>query len=123
LGDLTDEILEYGEGSKIIEFVSSGPKSYSYKVAVKGDITNIKIVTKVKGFRLHAESERLLTFDMLQKQVNNHDERVTVRYSSDITRTFAFQVLTRSIEKTHRFTYKKRILDSNFKTLPYGYCK
>ena len=32
LGDLTDELEEFGSGSFIEEFVSGGPKNYAFKV-------------------------------------------------------------------------------------------
>ncbi|XP_046397765.1 uncharacterized protein LOC124164478 [Ischnura elegans] len=39
LGEMTDELSRYGEGSYITEFVSGGPKNYSYKVACKVTVT------------------------------------------------------------------------------------
>ncbi|WP_221936015.1 hypothetical protein, partial [Klebsiella pneumoniae] len=32
LGEMTDELVEYGPGSYITDFVSGGPKTYSYLV-------------------------------------------------------------------------------------------
>jgi hypothetical protein len=48
LGDLKNEAEEFGENSQIIEFVSCSPKCYSFRVAISGDMQNIKTVTEVK---------------------------------------------------------------------------
>ncbi|MGB5440078.1 MAG: DNA polymerase, partial [Gammaproteobacteria bacterium] len=48
LGDLTDELAEYGDGSYVTEFISAGPKNYSYKVFSTRD-KKIHQAIKVKG--------------------------------------------------------------------------
>ncbi|KAK3926031.1 hypothetical protein KUF71_014280, partial [Frankliniella fusca] len=54
-GDLTDQIEEdYGPGSFITEFVAGGPKNYAFKVAVGGDVKQIKVCIKVRGISINA---------------------------------------------------------------------
>jgi hypothetical protein len=47
LGDLTDELADYGHGAFIFEFLSLGPKNYAYKVSLPIDI--FRTVCKVRG--------------------------------------------------------------------------
>ncbi|MCP3664594.1 MAG: hypothetical protein GY696_19240, partial [Gammaproteobacteria bacterium] len=51
LGDLTDELEGYGEGSYVTEFISAGPKNYCYKVFSTRD-KKIYQVIKVNGHPL-----------------------------------------------------------------------
>lgn len=52
LGELTDELEEYGKGSFIDCFVSGGQKNYAYIVNVRGT-NQYKYVCKVKGINLN----------------------------------------------------------------------
>ncbi len=51
LGDLTDELIEYGVGSFIEEFVSTGPKVYAYAVRTP-DGKCRETVKVIKGINL-----------------------------------------------------------------------
>ena len=53
LGELTDEL----DGDHIVEWVGSGPKSYSY-LTNKG-----KMVCKVKGFTLNHENSKYINMN------------------------------------------------------------
>ena len=67
LGDLKDEL----EGDYILEFVSTGPKSYSYITA------GGQSCTKVKGFTLNLEAKELLNHEVLSKfAMNKGPEKV-----------------------------------------------
>ena len=57
LGNLTDELSEYGEGSFISEFVRGGPKNYSYKLWSNKDETH-KTVCKIKGITLNYKNSK-----------------------------------------------------------------
>ena len=65
LGDLTDEL----DGSNIVEFVTTGPKSYAYREE------NGKTQCKVKGFTLNHETSEQINFDNMKYMIledNNH---------------------------------------------------
>lgn len=70
LGDLTNE-LEDGEW--IIEFVSTGPKSYAYR-------TNTgNTYCKVKGFTLNHSTSKLLNFESLREMVFDTSKEVMTK--------------------------------------------
>ena len=57
LGDMTDELL----GKGITNFISTGPKSYSFKYGDKEE------KSAIKGFTLNHENNSLLNHDSLSK--------------------------------------------------------
>ena len=59
LGQLTDEL----DGQAITQFVSTGPKSYSFKYG------NNQQKSAIKGFTLNHEINNLLNHDSLSKIV------------------------------------------------------
>lgn len=121
LGDLTDEIAIYGENSKIIEWVALAPKCYSYKVAIKGDLKNIKTITKVKGFCLNHETSKVVNFDCLKKQVHKLAGPQNVIQKKKIRRLRDHTVVSEDQTKTLKLTYCKRKIVENFDTVPYGF--
>ncbi len=54
LGQIKDELVKYGSGCYIYEYVSGGPKNYAIKffLPLTGEI---KHVVKVKGIRVFAK--------------------------------------------------------------------
>jgi hypothetical protein len=75
LGAFTNEI-DPSEGSHFVEFVSAGPKNYSYKLDT--GITH----SKVKGFFLSNAASRRIDFDKIKNIVcNMREERVSVQNS------------------------------------------
>ena len=76
LGDMTDEI----SGKGINSFVSTGPKSYSFKYS------NNEQKTAIKGFTLNHENDNLLNHDSLSKMVKRQIREITVVNESKITR-------------------------------------
>ena len=68
LGDLTDELEEFGSGSYIEEFVSGGPKNYAFSVFSP---TTGKRTTKckVKGITLNYENSRVVNFTSLRNMI------------------------------------------------------
>jgi hypothetical protein len=52
LGDLTDELEEFGSGSYIEEFVSGGPKNYGFTVFCPA---TEKRTSKCKGYKLELQ--------------------------------------------------------------------
>jgi hypothetical protein len=121
LGEMTDELQEYGEGSYISEFVSGGPKNYAYKVAVKGDLSNVKTVCKVRGITLNYNVSKTVNIDVMKGMILNKDPPVLVHNPSKIVRVKHFKIASRPESKMYRIVVTKRRLVENFDTLPYGY--
>ena len=76
LGDMTDEI----SGKGISSFVSTGPKSYSFKY---GDDEQ---KSAIKGFTLNHENNNLLNHDSLSKIVKRQIREITIVNENKITR-------------------------------------
>lgn len=130
LGDWTDEL---DEDDYVIEFCSSGPKSYSYRT-FKG-----RVVAKIKGFTLHYDASLSLNFDSLKQLVLHYADpavyplpsvadpdsnSISIHYPNKITRDrFRFLLYGRDITKRFQVTYGKRLLlrDGSFDTVPFGY--
>jgi len=64
LGDMTDELKDYGAGSYITKFASGGPKNYGFIVKAGTDGKKHKVV-KVKGFPLDYATSRQIRFKTL----------------------------------------------------------
>lgn len=69
LGEMTDELEEYGEGAFIKEFVCGGPKNYGYRVQRPNG--NMETVVKIRGFTLNYHASKKLNFNTLKKKVSN----------------------------------------------------
>nr|XP_015840028.1 PREDICTED: uncharacterized protein LOC103315075 isoform X1 [Tribolium castaneum] len=125
LGDLTDEMIDYGEGSHITEFVSGGPKNYGYKFWSVTD-NCYKSVCKVKGLTLHYTNSQLVNFDVIKSMIcdetNDTNQQVEL-VDRLIVRDVFYNVLSKNLSKKYRINYTKRrrLDDNNYDTLPYGY--
>ena len=75
LGDMTDEI----SGKGITNFVSTGPKSYSFKY---GDNEQ---KSAIEGFTLIHENNSLLNHDSLSKIVKQQIREITIINENKIT--------------------------------------
>ena len=127
LGQLTNELSckELGckndkcEGHWIEEFVSCGPKNYTYR------LNSGEIVCKVRGFSLNHRSSLIINFqsmkDSLYGWMNNTPlELVTVK--TEVRRDkYETKVFNRVIAKQYGVVYDKRKVLPDFTTLPYGF--
>ena len=75
LGDMTDEL----SGKKITRFVSTGPKSYSFKYG------NEEQKSAIKGFTLNHENSAILNHDSLCKIVKKQLREITIINKNKIT--------------------------------------
>ena len=125
LGDLTNELISYGENAYITSFVSGGPKFYAFTVR-KPDGSECS-VCKVKGIRMNFKNTQIINFESVRELIeNNNDEEengnefLTVS-ETGINRTRFHDVITRKEKKTVRPIYTKRWFVDNKTSYPYGF--
>ncbi|XP_074036387.1 uncharacterized protein [Leptinotarsa decemlineata] len=70
IGDTTDELAGYGPGSHITEFVSAGPKNYSFRLWSTRE-QDFKVVCKVKGICLNYDASQIINFDSIKETILN----------------------------------------------------
>lgn len=123
LGDLTNELTEYGTDSYITEFVSGGPKNYAFKV-YSPSTEKENTICKVKGFSLNFRNSKKINFDTVREMVLRNDDN-QVMYSEDyrICRTGDNAIYSTMQSKKYRtvYTKRRRLNDGTFDTLPFGY--
>ena len=114
LGDMTDEL----SGKGIIYFVSTGPKSYSFKY---GD-NNEK--SAIKGFTLNHEYSSILNHNSMCKIAKKQIRELTIVNENKILRKNR-AIVNKYCEKVFKFGYDKRVIrqinQNCIDTLPYGY--
>ena len=114
LGDMTDEL----SGKGISSFVSTGPKSYSYKY---GDNCE---KSAIKGFTLNHENSTILNHDSMCKIVKKQIRELTIINENKITRKNR-EIVNEYREKVFKFGYDKRVIiqvnEHHIDTIPYGF--
>lgn len=128
LGDLTSE-LECKEvgcsgcdvGHWITEFVSCGPKNYSYR------INSGQVVCKVRGFSLNHRNSQVVNFESMKdslfawKEDKPMNQLLTVK--TEILRS-KFRnpvVYSRIVSKHYGVVYDKRVVMNDYTSKPFGY--
>ena len=123
LGDLTNELISYGELAYIVTFISGGPKFYAYIIR-KADGTLVYIC-KIKGIRMNFQNTQTLDFASVRRLIENSmdgDEFVNIIVSEmGITRTLFHDVITRNAHKTVKPVYTKRWFVNSQNSFPYGF--
>ena len=114
LGEMTDEL----SGKGITNFVSTGPKSYSFKY---GDGYE---KSAIKGFTLNHENSSILNHNSISQIVKKQIRELTIVNENKITRKDR-EIVNKYFEKVFKFGYNKRVIrkvnESHIDTLPYGY--
>ena len=109
LGDMTDEL----SGKGITNFVSTGPKSYSFK---HGDDDE---KSAIKGFTLNHKNSTSMS-KIVKKQIRE----LTIINENTIMRKNR-EIVNEYFEKVFKFRYDKRVIrqadENHIDTLPYGY--
>jgi len=120
---MTDQLAEdYGENSFCIEFASAGPKNYAYRVAVGGDLKNIKTVIKVRGISINSSCNDTVTFDRLKNMVlSDKSEVTTVHIPTQIARVSGWRIVSRPSTKKWQVCLNKRRRIDKEKTVPFGF--
>ena len=113
-GDMTDEL----SGKSISSFVSSAPKSYSFKYG------NNEQKSAIKGFTLNHENAHILNHDSLQRIVKKQIREITIVHENKITRKDR-EIVNKYCEKVFKFGYDKRVIrqinEDCIDTLSYEY--
>ena len=114
LGCLTDEL----SGKVITNFVSTGPKSYSF---IYG---NNEQKSAIKGFTLNHENNSILNHDSMKQIVKKQIRELKIVNKNKITPQ-NHEILNKYQEKIFKLGYNKRVLkhidDNNIDTIPYGF--
>ena len=127
LGQLTDELTckelsckkQGCSGHWIEEFVSCGPKNYSFRVNTG------EIVCKVRGFSLNYKCSLILNFESMKEALvawkrNEKKELVTVK--TELVRDqYKPKVFNRVISKHYGVVYDKRKVLPDFTSIPFGF--
>lgn len=117
IGQLTNEISEYGQDAYIEEFVSIGPKSYSLRI--KNGMNDVIEISKCKGFQCKGAEKKLLNFDNFKKMIM--EDHVIETHTSNIQRKKHFKIITNKLKKKFGFTFDKRVCCEDHCTLPFGH--
>ena len=114
LGDMTDEL----EGKSITNFVSTGPKSYSFKYGCDDE------KSAIKGFTLNHQNCTILNHDNMRKVIKKQIRELKIVNENKITRKNR-EIVNKYCEKVFKFGYDKRVIkhvdENHIDTLPYGY--
>lgn len=121
LGDLTDELYGYGEGSFISEAVFSAEKSYAYIVKVPNE--DDAIVCKVKGITLNHQAAQKINFESMKNLVLNERNKCISLDKNNILRTNDSRVFTAQQDYKFKVNSNKRIKIGvdKIETRPYGF--
>ena len=114
LGDMTDEL----SGKGITNFVSMGPKSYSFKYGDDDEKSAIKV------FTLNHENSSILNHNSMSKIVRKQIRELIIVNENKITRKNR-EIVNEYREKVFKFGYDKRVIrqinKDHIDTLLYGY--
>nr|CAI5848832.1 unnamed protein product [Callosobruchus analis] len=120
LGDLTDELEEYGPNSYISYFASGGPKLYGYRVQPTNYHKHLDII-KVKGITLNYRTINQVNFEVLRDMILDEASGQKYVTTKNTLRTPDHSVVTRAVTKIFRPNFSKRKRIDNYDSVPYGY--
>ena len=119
VGDMTNELESYGPDSYITDFVSGGPKNYSFKIYSTYSKKD-EIVCKVKGISLNYAASKVINFESIKEMVLKKTEPIPI-ISKNIRRTREHVVTTCTETKLYRPNSTKRRFQSDGSSVPYGH--
>ncbi|XP_054259940.1 uncharacterized protein LOC128984630 [Macrosteles quadrilineatus] len=122
LGEMTNELIDYGPGSYITEFVSGGPKTYAYLVWSTNQQKLIPIC-KIKGLTLNFKTSKTVNFEKIKEMVLSEAKQTVEIEESRIRRTRDRDIVTITESKVFQITGPKRRYEGQYDTLPFGYRK
>jgi hypothetical protein len=120
LGDLTNELEEYGSYSFIEQFLSGGPKNYAFSVFCP---STGKRTTKcrVNGITSNYHNSKVVNFDTLKQMNLQNALPLHVHNPRKIKWKQGGVVVSEPESKEYKVVFKKRRLMDNFESLPYVY--
>lgn len=118
LGDLMDEVPT----NTITHFVTGGPKNYGYKLD-QPDNKGIQTVCKVRGITLNYKNALDINFDtVLDLVTTGGDKKITLIDDHKISRDQKnSRIVIKTESKDYKIVFDKRIITTDFHTIPYGY--
>ena len=120
LGEMTDELEEYGPGSYITEFSSAGPKNYSYTV-FSPSTGEYHETCKVKGFNLNHRVSQSINATVMKQMVQGELDSVSVE-QPQIRRSNTHELVTMQEAKVYRVCLEKRKFNADdHDSEPYGF--
>lgn len=107
---------------KLIErfliYLTGGPKNYAY--TLNDGETHLKI----RGFNLNFKNLQIINFDSVKALVRELDFASTLSITNNFKITTdgkKRKVYNKIEEKKYRLVYDKRVILSDYKTVPYGF--
>ena len=115
LGVYKDEL----EGDRIVEFMAPGPKNYAFRT------NSGKTCLKVRGFTLKQQTQATINLDVIKQMLTNA-ENVPDSVEVDMGTRFVrdkqhWRLHSAPYAKRYRIKYDKRLMLSNYYTLPWGF--
>ena len=126
LGDLTDELADYGPSARCVKFVSGGPKNYAYEIHMEKDGgIETKTVVKTKGIRHDATTLNTITMAKMTEMARQYTETkiseiISVKQLQFTSHKYLHYVRSEIRRKIYRMVSTKRVITGN-STVPYGY--
>lgn len=122
VGMFSDELKKISPHCKGVEFVSTAPKSYALRIQKSPDSEEYFEHIKMKGYVQNtAEAKKRLNFDCLKNMVFDVESEELTTLSTTISRKKHFNIVTDKVKKRFKYTYDKRVVQSDLSTLPYGH--
>lgn len=109
---ITDEIAKDVVGHHITEFISKGPKSYSYSV------TDGTTKVKIKGFPLNYKNSMKLDMESMKSMVSDMDKRIKIKENKISRERVSRKIVNREEEKTYQLVYDNGTIPFGFTWIP-----
>lgn len=126
LGDMTSELKDFESGSYISQFIAAGPKSYCYNVHQPSSEQVVRVV-KNKGQPFTYHTSHLINYESVCKLVKEYVQKKQTKEIEVTMPKIGIKmkpeagIVTKTISKKFKVVFDKRIVKSDFSTLPFGY--
>lgn len=133
LGEMTNELIDFGANTYISEFVSGGPKNYAYKLTNidvnDDDDSDERTVCKVKGIRLNYMNSKFINFESIKELLfrtndptNVEGLRIPIRNNIILQETNnVVYSMVRQYNYRINATKRRKLENNSFRTLPFGH--
>ena len=114
LGQLTNEVPD----GRITHFVSAGPKNYALKIEQDNQTSTL---VKVRGITLNYNTSLQIDFKTVKEIIDFPDTTVATKRQHIRRRARERLLVTREESKDYKLAFNKRVIQSNYETVPYGF--